>query len=789
MTPAVYAERANADFGAARETAGFDSSKFDLMLSGSGVSAQWAAAVLRSEPGTGFFGHNCRFALARCQHIAGGTVCSSPGGAGGNGFCWRRDLSRGGRPDRGSVRRAGTSINAGRSRLSLAAEGSGQLAQSWGAGLAQTEHVLQMMAMGVRYQNGTVLTENSLHCADGSQAANCRSAQFLSDALANGVIGGTMLQTVQTGANPSRVQELSGNAVQAHALQSFAFAEGGKVSLVVFNLSPTAALPVTFSGNNAPAGDVQMAQIAPRDITNSNQNGAELQPSKQTLSDSDLSSGLSLPPYSMTVLSWEAGSRIRTAVPAVSGMVKVPSATANLTAAGTLWTAPAAASASTQPVINCPDGFTSASNGCGVANSSGGPGFFLTGTPNGTTPGLSGSQVILIPTGGTHTAMNLNYQTAVNVQAFTATYTFIPNGWNLAFTLNNNTNPYTGGNPANLPATFSAGAGCEGSFYQAFPSSGNQSVNNIFALELDQQDALTASNPNYTYSSVQIYSAGQSPCNPTESNSAPVPYVQVNKISTFPVPLNLSTGSGAGCPADTNGCNTTTGHTYSATITYDGSTVGFTLCDLTLGTPCFTNSWQNVNIPALVGGNTAFLGLAGGTNEASSAPLMVNSLVYTAGASAPTAVTPTFSVAAGIYATAQTVTISDTTSGATIYYTTNGTTPTTSSTKYTGPITVSATETLEAIAVASGYNNSAVASATYTISPTVPAPTFSPAGGTYTSTQTVTISDTTAGTTIYYTTNGTTPTTSSTKYTGPITVSATETLEAIAVAQETTTVR
>ena len=95
---------------------------------------------------------------------------------------------------------------------------------------------------------------------------------------------------------------------------------------------------------------------------------------------------------------------------------------------------------------------------------------------------------------------------------------------------------------------------------------------------------------------------------------------------------------------------------------------------------------------------------------------------------------------------------------------------------------MSATETLEAIAVETGYTNSAVATAAYTISSTVlPAPTFSPAAGTYTTSQSVTISDATAGTTIYYTTNGTTPTTSSTMYTGAITVSATETLEAIAV--------
>ena len=161
-------------------------------------------------------------------------------------------------------------------------------------------------------------------------------------------------------------------------------------------------------------------------------------------------------------------------------------------------------------------------------------------------------------------------------------------------------------------------------------------------------------------------------------------------------------------------------------------------------------------------------------------PFSVTALDYTA-AGLTTAAAPTFSPAAGSYATSQSVTIGDATSGATIYYTTNGTTPTTSSAVYSGPLTVSATETLEAIAVATGYSNSPVATAAYTIAPTLPAPAFSPAAGSYSTTQSVTVSDSTAGATIYYTTNGTTPTTSSTKYTGAITVSATETLEAIAV--------
>lgn len=66
----------------------------------------------------------------------------------------------------------------------------------------------------------------------------------------------------------------------------------------------------------------------------------------------------------------------------------------------------------------------------------------------------------------------------------------------------------------------------------------------------------------------------------------------------------------------------------------------------------------------------------------------------------PTA-TPTISLASGTYDTSQSVTISDATAGAVIYYAINGT-PTTSSPMYSGPITVSSTETLEAIALASG---------------------------------------------------------------------------------------
>jgi hypothetical protein len=103
---------------------------------------------------------------------------------------------------------------------------------------------------------------------------------------------------------------------------------------------------------------------------------------------------------------------------------------------------------------------------------------------------------------------------------------------------------------------------------------------------------------------------------------------------------------------------------------------------------------------------------------------------------------------------------------------------------YTGPITVSATTTVKAIGLASGLTNSAVATATYTIgtTATVATPTFNPAGGTYATAQSVTIATTTAGASIRYTVDGSTPTGASTLYTGPITVSATTTVKAIGLA-------
>jgi hypothetical protein len=150
----------------------------------------------------------------------------------------------------------------------------------------------------------------------------------------------------------------------------------------------------------------------------------------------------------------------------------------------------------------------------------------------------------------------------------------------------------------------------------------------------------------------------------------------------------------------------------------------------------------------------------------------------------PPATAPIFSLKSGTYASGGPLIISNGMPNASIYYTTDGTIPTTASNLYSGPITLSSAKTIQAIATAPGYRSSTVSSATYNFVAAPAAPTFSLAPGTYSSVQTVTISETTPGAMIYYTTDGTTPIATSSVYSGPITVSSSETITALAVTVE-----
>lgn len=153
---------------------------------------------------------------------------------------------------------------------------------------------------------------------------------------------------------------------------------------------------------------------------------------------------------------------------------------------------------------------------------------------------------------------------------------------------------------------------------------------------------------------------------------------------------------------------------------------------------------------------------------------------------------PTFSTAAGAVSSGTVITLTSATAGTTVYFTTDGSTPTTASQSgaagaATAQVTVTAAVTIKAYAVKAGNTDSAVATASYTILvPTAATPSFSTAAGAVTSGTVITLTSSTAGSTIYFTTDGSTPTTASQSgaagaATASVTVTAAVTIKAIAV--------
>ncbi len=189
-------------------------------------------------------------------------------------------------------------------------------------------------------------------------------------------------------------------------------------------------------------------------------------------------------------------------------------------------------------------------------------------------------------------------------------------------------------------------------------------------------------------------------------------------------------------------------------------------------------SWQDVSVPVSLTAGQQVMRLVvdnGGMNL---------SRISVQSTATPTVATPMISPNGGTFSGSVDVTLSTTTSGAAIHYTTDGSTPTAGSPLYTGAFTLNANATVKAIGILSGYNDSAVASAAFTVSggtPTVATPTITPNGGTFTGSVDVTLSTTTSSAAIHYTTDGSTPTAGSPLYTGAFTLNANATVKAIGI--------
>ena len=161
-----------------------------------------------------------------------------------------------------------------------------------------------------------------------------------------------------------------------------------------------------------------------------------------------------------------------------------------------------------------------------------------------------------------------------------------------------------------------------------------------------------------------------------------------------------------------SGIDLHSGDILRARLQYRNPNLLLEVVDTTDSTRYFATAFT-IDIPGTVGGNTAYVGFTGATGGLTA----IQEILTWVHLSYPgnLAALPVFNPPAGTYTGAQQVSITDTTPSAVIYYTIDGTPPTTSSTRYTAPITISKTTTLKAIAVATGYLNSSVATAVYTI--------------------------------------------------------------------------
>ena len=125
--------------------------------------------------------------------------------------------------------------------------------------------------------------------------------------MINQVLLQHMLEVHIAGPNPTWNQPESPNGKikleAAHLLQTFAFADGPRRSVILLNLSRTAALPIAFAGPGAPTGKLTRQLLTATHITDSNEQSEQVQIRRSTL---EAAPSYTLPPFSITTLTWTA---------------------------------------------------------------------------------------------------------------------------------------------------------------------------------------------------------------------------------------------------------------------------------------------------------------------------------------------------------------------------------------------------------------------------------------------------------------------------------------------------
>jgi uncharacterized repeat protein (TIGR02543 family) len=177
--------------------------------------------------------------------------------------------------------------------------------------------------------------------------------------------------------------------------------------------------------------------------------------------------------------------------------------------------------------------------------------------------------------------------------------------------------------------------------------------------------------------------------------------VGLPSINTNPGDLTVTAGSAANLTVVASGTD--------LSYQWQSAPVSGVFSDISLATS------SSYTTPTLTVGDTGTSYRCVVTNTAGSVYSQVATVTVNA-VDAPTAATPTFGPGAGVVVSGTGVAISTATSGSEIRYTLDGKAPSANSILYTGPIFITQAKTIKAIAIKSGYLDSAVATAAYTVS-------------------------------------------------------------------------
>jgi hypothetical protein len=327
--PTAYGQRAAQIFAAIRSSSGFAPGKFDLILGSWATVPWWTQQEIASSSGfdsaavAPYLFND--FNDSSSTEAIFGPMLSEPESIDSRADGYMVQQSKTVKASKLAVYEVNLGSMTGSATITQA--DIDRSIPSMGAGLALADHMLLMLRdLGITTQCLFSLPEyvNNFTApgpkrmiplwgsvVDMGGATNLRRPQFITEQLANEAILPTMLATHVSGPDHTWNQPLSQNDKikldHAQLIQSFAFVEGSRHSLILLNLSRTETIPVTFAGVNKPSGALEESRATAAMIENSNEKSALVSIQRKHLTGFQSAAPYQLPPFSMTVLRWDAG--------------------------------------------------------------------------------------------------------------------------------------------------------------------------------------------------------------------------------------------------------------------------------------------------------------------------------------------------------------------------------------------------------------------------------------------------------------------------------------------------